>query len=90
MGASHGWYVGIHQGSFLVVTQLAAVDVNGTPLDLSPDSVSLAAIDTGTTLVGGPSEIISDLYANIPGSAPGTGNHTGYYTFRERAKSLHD
>jgi cathepsin D len=44
-------------------------------------SSSQVAIDTGTTLVGGPSAQISELFAQIPGSAPGTGNYQGYYTY---------
>lgn len=40
-----------------------------------------AAIDTGTTLVGGPSSIISAMYAQIPGSQPGTGQYENYYLY---------
>ena len=46
-------------------------------------SSSQVAIDTGTTLVGGPAEQISQLFAQIPGSAPATGNYEGYYTYRK-------
>jgi len=47
------------------------------------ESSSYAAIDTGTTLIGGPSAYISQIFANIPGSAPATGDFQGYYTFRK-------
>jgi cathepsin D len=60
----------------------AGVELQGSPLDISSDSVSLAAIDTGTTLIGGPVQIVRQLYASIPGSMPGTGDYTGYYFFR--------
>ena len=36
-----------------------------------------AAIDTGMTLVGGPASAIQKIYAQIPGSAPGTGSRQG-------------
>jgi cathepsin D len=42
---------------------------------------SYTAIDTGTTLIGGPTETIKAIFADIPGSAPGTGDYQGYYTY---------
>ena len=42
---------------------------------------SLAAIDTGTTGVAGPQQYISEIYAQIPGSAAGTGKYEHYYTW---------
>ncbi|CEH13456.1 aspartic peptidase a1 [Ceraceosorus bombacis] len=39
-----------------------------------------AAIDTGTTLIGGPSSVIADLYSQIPGSSPSTQSE-GYYNY---------
>ncbi|GJE93328.1 A1 family peptidase [Phanerochaete sordida] len=61
--------------------EMAGVSVQGSPLDLASDAVALAAIDTGTTLVGGPADVVAQLYAAIPGSAPGTGNYAGYWTY---------
>lgn len=40
-----------------------------------------AAIDTGTTLIGGPSDQIDAIFAAIPGSTKGTGNYDGYYLY---------
>jgi len=60
--------------------QLSALTVQGTSVSLPSGSDSYAAIDTGTTLVAGPSDVISQLYAAIPGSAPGTGQYENYYT----------
>jgi len=40
-----------------------------------------AAIDSGTTLIGGPSDQIADIYGQIPGSAPASGQLEGYFTF---------
>lgn len=61
--------------------EMAGVSVQGTALDLSADNGALAAIDTGTTLVGGPADAIQQIYAAIPGSARGTGNYEGYWMF---------
>ena len=41
-----------------------------------------AAIDTGTTLIGGPSAAIAAIFAQIPGSIRGTGQSAGYWSYR--------
>lgn len=51
-------------------------------MSLPSGSGSWAAIDTGTTLVGGPPSVIQNVYAQIPGSQAGTGNWEGYWTYR--------
>ncbi|RDX53982.1 acid protease [Lentinus brumalis] len=60
---------------------LVSLTVNGQSVSLDAGSVSYATIDTGTTLVGGPADSISALYAQIPGSETLTGNSAGYYTY---------
>jgi len=45
---------------------------------ISLGSSQLAAIDTGTTLLGGPTEAVQNFYSAIEGSAPAGG---GMYTF---------
>lgn len=50
-------------------------------MTLPSGSSSYAAIDTGTTLVGGPSSVVSQLYAAIPNSQAGTGDYDGYYIY---------
>lgn len=62
--------------------------VQGTSVTVPSGSSSYAAIDTGTTLVGGPSDVISEIYAQIPGSQAGTGNFQGYYMYRASFLSL--
>jgi len=57
--------------------------VQGKPISLPSGSASYAAIDTGTTLVAGPSASIEAIYAQIPGSQPGAGNWEGYYSYRK-------
>lgn len=59
------------------------MNVNGQSVSLPSGSSSYAAIDTGTTLVGGPAEYIAQLFAQIPGSAAEQGNFEGYYTYRK-------
>ena len=54
--------------------------VNGKDIPLPHDGVGV--IETGTTLVGGPTAVISAIYAQIPGSKPLSGNLAGYYGFR--------
>ncbi|KAH9857278.1 acid protease [Lenzites betulinus] len=62
------------------IQELADLTVNGNSVTLDSGSGAYAAIDTGTTLVGGPEDAISALYAQIPGSAALSGS-TGYYTY---------
>lgn len=59
---------------------LQALTVQGNTITPS-SSQSFSAIDTGTTLVGGPSSVIQSIFAQIPGSAPGSGNWQGYWTY---------
>ena len=68
---------GVHK---LITSPTAIVSHNITvPL---PSNPVYAAVDTGTTLVGGPASMIAQLYQTIPGSEPGTGDYDGYYTYR--------
>ena len=62
--------------------------MNGNSVTLPSGSGSYAAIDTGTTLVGGPPAIIDAIYAQIPGSQALTGDNEGYYTYRELLVAL--
>jgi hypothetical protein len=62
----------------LPMTQLS---VNGNSITLPSGTASYSAIDTGTTLVGGPAGQVSAMYAQIPGAQPGTGDLEGYYTY---------
>ncbi|OJA13546.1 hypothetical protein AZE42_07326 [Rhizopogon vesiculosus] len=53
--------------------------VQGKSIDIA--EMSSAIIDTGTTNVAGPATAIASIYAQIPGSQPGTGQWQGYYTY---------
>ncbi|KAF9234984.1 aspartic peptidase domain-containing protein [Melanogaster broomeanus] len=58
---------------------LAELTVQGTSISLSGSG--MAAIDTGTTNIAGPSADIAEIYAQVPGSSPMTGSWEGYYQF---------
>jgi len=60
-----------------------ALTVQGNAVSLPSGSSSFAAIDTGTTLVGGPQSVIRSIFGQIPGSAQGTGDYESYWTYRE-------
>ena len=57
--------------------------MNGNSVNIASGRASYAAIDTGTTLVGGPSSTVGALFSQIPGAQAGTGNFDGYYIYRE-------
>jgi cathepsin D len=63
------------------IAPLTKLTVGGSGIALPGGSASYAAIDTGTTLVGGPPAQIAALYAQIPGAAQGTGDLEGYWTY---------
>ncbi|KAJ7879486.1 aspartic peptidase A1 [Mycena olivaceomarginata] len=48
---------------------VSEVTVQGTPLKIATGNDALAAIDTGTTLIGGPTTDVENLWAQIKGSA---------------------
>ena len=66
------------------ILPVTSMTVQGNSVTLPTGTSSYAAIDTGTTLVGGPSAAIQAIYAQIPGSTPGTGNYEGYFIYRKR------
>ncbi|KAG6826762.1 hypothetical protein H0H92_014538 [Tricholoma furcatifolium] len=51
---------------------LTSISTNGNSISIPSGSDGYAAIDTGTTLVGGPSEYLDEFYAQIPGANAGT------------------
>ena len=57
-----------------------ALAVNGTNVTAtaaSDNDKPLVAIDTGTTLIGGPAEDVANLYSLIPGAEAATGAYAG-------------
>lgn len=55
--------------------------MNGKSVTISSGDAALSAIDTGTTLIGGPSDGVQNLYAAISGSQPLTGQMEGFFAF---------
>ena len=45
----------------------------------------LSAIDTGTTLIGGPSDAVQAVWAAVNGSQALKGNMEGFFAFRMRS-----
>ena len=57
--------------------------VNGNTVTLPTGSDTFGAIDTGTTLISGPEDVVAALYAQIPGYEALTGQNAGFYQYRE-------
>ncbi|GAA5984801.1 hypothetical protein JCM11641_002744 [Rhodosporidiobolus odoratus] len=81
-------YVPIPSGaeSYWVV-KMDGVRVNGTNVTSWGDNArgerggQMVAIDTGTTLIGGPSETVKSVYAEVEGARAATGDYSGYYSY---------
>lgn len=68
------------QASFWLQT-VTAVTVNGKSVTIPTGNSALAAIDTGTTLIGGPSAAVASIWAAVPGSRALTGQMAGFFGF---------
>ena len=53
-----------------------------TSIDSESSAPPWAAIDTGTTLIGGPDYFVSQVFAQVPGAYPGADDFEGYYIYR--------
>ncbi|CAE7209957.1 unnamed protein product [Rhizoctonia solani] len=64
---------------------ILTITMNGNDISAVGSSASsaLAAIDTATSLIGGPASIVENLYATISGAQRGQGVLEGFWTFRE-------
>lgn len=63
--------------------EMSTLTVNGKSVTISTGNAALSAIDTGTTLIGGPTDGVQNLYAAIPGSQALSGSMEGFFAFRE-------
>lgn len=70
-------WVNVIQPKFWLIT-LGGMTASGKTIDLKGEL--RAAIDTGTTLIGGPNDIVQAFYAAIPGSAP-IKSQNGFYSY---------
>lgn len=59
---------------------LQSVMVQGERVSVATGNSALSAIDTGTTLIGGPSDDVAAIWAAVPGSRQSATNQ-GFYTF---------
>ncbi|KAI0250118.1 aspartic peptidase domain-containing protein [Lactifluus subvellereus] len=65
-------------GSFWLQT-ISSVTVNGKKINIG--NTNTAVIDTGTTLIGGPTAAVNAIWGAVPNSVPLTGNMAGLFTF---------
>jgi len=62
--------------------EVSGITVNGKSANVATGSNALAAIDTGTTLIGGPSSDVAAVWAQVSGSQKATDSDLqGFYTF---------
>ncbi|TBU64448.1 acid protease [Dichomitus squalens] len=61
--------------------ELSGATVQGKSVSLPTGSAAASAIDTGTTLIGGPSDGVAAIYSAISGSQPLKGQMEGFYAF---------
>ncbi|KAH9053219.1 acid protease [Lactarius vividus] len=70
----------IRGGSFWLQT-VSGITVNGKSVSLPSGDLAVAAIDTGTTLIGGPTAAVNAVWAAVPGSVALDGNLAGFFAF---------
>ncbi|KAK0527164.1 hypothetical protein OC834_004537 [Tilletia horrida] len=68
------------------LVNLDGLSVRGQQIGLQ--DLKRSAIDTGTTLIGGPDDVVAALYAKIPGAQPMNGA-PGYYVYPCSSSSIH-
>ncbi|KAL0255974.1 hypothetical protein I308_100785 [Cryptococcus tetragattii IND107] len=72
-------YVNVDDNAQYWQIKMASVTVQGTSVSLG--SSNMAAIDTGTTLIGGPESVVAAVYAKISGSQRMSGSYSSYYEY---------
>jgi hypothetical protein len=56
--------------------------VGSHSVNIGSSAENTAAIDTGTTLIGAPTEAVNAIWGAVSGAVALTGNFTGFYSFR--------
>ena len=64
-------YVSLVKAQYWTIPMTSIGTSGGNAITLSGSNQN-AVIDTGTTLIGGPSSVLDNFYAQIPGSARGS------------------
>jgi cathepsin D len=67
-------------GSFWLQT-VTEVLVNGKSVNIPGGASAVAAIDTGTSLIGAPTAAVQAIWGAVPGSVPLSGEQAGYFAF---------
>jgi cathepsin D len=70
-----------HIVRLLIGHKCAALSVQGKTVSVG--SSTLAAIDTGTTLIAAPTTVTASIWAQVPGSMALQGAYAGLYAFRQ-------
>jgi len=60
---------------------MSAITVQGRSVQITTGNAALAAFDTGTTLIGGPTADVNAFWAAVPGSARIVGQQQGFFSF---------
>lgn len=68
--------------SFVSESSTLGVTVNGQSVTIPTGDAALSAIDTGTTLIGGPTDGVQAIYQAIPNSQALAGQMEGFFAFR--------
>ncbi|TFY82401.1 hypothetical protein EWM64_g1613 [Hericium alpestre] len=68
------------QASFWLQT-VTSVSVGGKSVSIPSGNGALAAIDTGTTLIGGPTDAVNNIWGAVSGASPMTGQDQGFWAF---------
>lgn len=55
--------------------------MNGNSVDIGSDADNIAAIDTGTTLLGGPTAAVTAFWEQIDGAQQLNGQNSGFWAF---------
>ena len=59
-----------------------AITVQGRSVQIATGRAAPAVIDSGTSLIAGPTADVDAIWAAVPGSAAAVG-YPGFFTFRE-------
>ena len=62
-----------------LLTRTTEMTLQGSTIDMGGQN--LGAVDTGTTLIGGPEAVIDKMYSAIPGSTKMGGSYGSYYEY---------
>ncbi|ODN82175.1 hypothetical protein L202_02467 [Cryptococcus amylolentus CBS 6039] len=73
-------YVDVEDDAEYWQIEMASATIQGSSISLN-SSYNMVAIDTGTTLIGGPESIVAEIYSKIDGAQRMTGSYASYYEY---------